>query len=312
MIFEYAVSPEYFSNIESIKNIRDNFGIESGRIISEIPCKKWKEIVFNIIKKSENQDAQKKKMLNTIISMQKKKTIYKRNEKIELHNEDWQDFNEKLWIEYTKSTHAIRPFKAIITEDCEETMCLSLNDFDRNDSPLWHNPHDIIIKREHKTMIDIVKPILDCAKEVILVDRNFDPSQARFRFVLIELMKTLANRTYSPFIRSMVYHTGDIRRYHKNNCITKELFPEYCRKHLQKEIPYGMKLKVAIWSKDELHDRFILTDICGVNYTNGLDESLGHNSETTHAVRLSMDSYDNEWKKFTNKKADFEITNDSI
>ena len=51
--------------------------------------------------------------------------------------------------------------------------------------------------------------MLDCAREVVLVDRNFDPDKYRWRQFLIKLTEFLSERTFSPSIGKIDFHLGD-------------------------------------------------------------------------------------------------------
>lgn len=312
MIFEYAISPGYCSEVNSIKVIRDNFGREKGRIISKSPQQNWKKLVFDIINKSHYGPKTRKQMRHTILRMEKDKAIYERKEKINIDESDWNEFDERLWFDFAKCAHRLRPYKAILTEEpSDPSYCASFYDFDLHENPLWLNPHDISIKRDSLHMVHAIKPLLDCSKEVLLVDRNFKPSEPRFKTFLLEILKTISKRSHAPQIKKITYHTGDIVRKLKNGFEigTMKDFEKFFKESLSNENLFETEIRFVVWPKDELHARFVLTDMWGVRIDPGLDECLGHNLDRASITRLAQGTcedlkadgtYKTEWKKFTN------------
>lgn len=292
MIFEYAVSPNLFSNKEGIKFLRQSFGIDEGRLISEIPKKKWKQIVLQKINDSENPPVMKKSLKEATRKIFKSGVLYKRDT---LPKEIFSQ-----WLDYAIIVHGERAFRAIIidpTESCSQSNSFVLSaDLELFDSTLWKNPKDIIVERNAKTMINTIKPLIDCSGEILLIDRNFRPNVLRFRNVLFEIIDIVLKRKYSPFVKKISYHVGD--QY-------SETLKKDCERYIKNELPSGFKVEITIWPKEELHDRFILTNIGGVSFGQGLDEFHGHGPKDIRISLLSSLTYQNLWKKFKTKETNF-------
>ncbi|ACN14581.1 hypothetical protein HRM2_14720 [Desulforapulum autotrophicum HRM2] len=291
MIYEYAVSPELFSSATFIQTLQHTFGKEEGRLFSEIPKKIWQRQVFEVIKVSENKPVMRKTMQNAVKNLFKK-ALYKRN--------NHPAFDGSEWLQFVINVHSERPFRAIIADQYEgDEKFVLVNNLDLADQPLWTVPKDVSVDREHKVMVQQIRSMLNCASEIILVDRNFKPETQRFQNVLSEIMEMLSKRTHGPSIAKVVYHTGD--------SVSVGYLENQCLRHIKPIIPSGMRLEVVVWPKDKLHDRFVLTNIGGVLFGQGLDERLGFGPDKILITRLSDDTYKEWWSLCKNKTTDFTI-----
>lgn len=50
-------------------------------------------------------------------------------------------------------------------------------------------------------------------------------------------------------------------------------FTTLCHGHLPDIIPNGVRLRVVRWRSEELHNRYVLTDVGGVSFGQGLDQA---------------------------------------
>lgn len=292
MIFEFAVSPELFTGWQDVRFLLSSFSPEEGRLVSEIPRKKWKSLVLRAIKRSENGEVMKKRLkeaANRLI----KRALYTRQAAPEVDTPEW--------LAVAIAAHEQRPFRAILVDSYnggrEDVL---INDINLTDHPLWRVPKDESIERTTATMIGVIQSMLDCAGEVMLVDRNFRPDQQRFQNVLIRIMESLATRPHGPHIGIIVYHVGDD--------IANNHLELQCQTHIRPRMPAGMTLKIAVHPHDDLHDRFVLTDIGGVSFGQGLDENLGAGPEKVLISRLSDITYKEWWRKCKSTPATFSVT----
>jgi len=280
MIYEFAVSPSICGSWQNLRFLLSSFGKEEGRLLSDIPKNKWVNLASKTIKLSKNRPLERKRMSVGLLNL-KKKSLYKRDFVPQIAGEKW--------IKHALAAHKDRPFRAILTEGCPASEKYVLtNDFELPEKKLWKVPSGCMAKRTAKEMLDPIKTMLDCANEVILIDRNFDPEKSRFVNFLEELLNYLSNRSYSPSIQTVSYHVG--------NRMSSEHIEYLCREHVaKKEILHGIKLNIYIWPRNELHDRYILTDNGGVKYGIGLDEDDGGSSKEVAINRISNDEYRKWW-----------------
>ena len=247
MIYEYAISPLLMTDPRDMNFFRSSLGGEQGRLISDIPRKKWVRLARKAILESNNKDVTKKRLAASLDQL-KRTAIYRRNTATEGTND--------IWLEHAFAAHVDRPFRAILTDTYDgDEACVLTIDAIFADEPLWKVPLGDSIDRTAQKMIEVIRPMLDCAREVILVDRNFNPEKYRWRLFIEKLAMFLAERTFSPSINKFAFHMGDN--------ISASYMQHLCETHIANNLPDGMSIDFHIWPWDYLHDRYVLTDIGG-------------------------------------------------
>ncbi|MBW2428178.1 MAG: hypothetical protein JRF56_04410 [Deltaproteobacteria bacterium] len=148
-------------------------------------------------------------------------------------------------------------------------------------------------------MIQAIRPMLDCAREVVLIDRNFDPGKYRWRQFLIKLVEFLSGRTFSPSIGKIDFHLGDD--------VSLNHLQVLCSNNIVGDLPVGMKVNFFVWPREQLHDRYVLTDVGGVRFGIGLDICDGSGPEKVEISRISEETRRRWWTLCKNKAIAFSI-----
>jgi hypothetical protein len=299
MIYEYAVDPTIFVSEEKAIFILESFGRDKGRLVSEIRNGHWLKLVRDAIRTSDNKTIAKhtlKEALKKLVKNQK--ALYVRQQQVK---------DDSTWLRLTEKAHKVWPYRGILVEEYDGTDEFFLvRDIYLSDKPNWFVPNSITVDRETKAMVEAVSSLLFNAREVMLVDRNFRMENQhgshvrKYQNVLIRFLNFLANKQYGPPVRKLTYHLGD--KYYSSKTLKNK-----CECYLKKHIPAGMRLEFAIWPWGELHDRFVLTDIGGVDFGMGLDEFAGTNEKNVRIKRLSNVDHASEWSKFKQKLSDVEM-----
>lgn len=291
MIFEFAISPTLCTNYKDMQLFLQTFGRSEGRLFSDIPRKKWMRLVRLEIKNSKNGQVMKKRLVAAVERLSRK-ALYRRNYVPAAGGTPW--------IDHAIAAHKDRPFKAILT-DCyngnEECILSCEQDF--TDDSRWTIPLDLEVKRTAAEMTQAIRSMLDCAREVVLIDRNFNPDKYRWRQFLIKLTEFLSERTFSPSIGKIDFHLGDD--------ISVNQLQILCSNHIVAAISTGMKLNFFVWPRDELHDRYVLTDVGGIRFGIGLDVWDGSGPKKVEISRVSEETRLRWWVQCKNKTATFTI-----
>lgn len=291
MIYEYAISPNLCTDYSTLRLILETFGKGQGRLFSDIPRKQWIRLARRIIKASDNGQVEKKR-LSAAIDKLYRKAVYRRNTVPETNSEDW--------LDHALIAHKNRPFQAILT-DCydgnEKCVLSSKTEFTNNSR--WKIPLDLLSERSAEKMIDAIRPMLDCARKIILIDRNFNPDKYRWRPFLLKLSLILSRRPFSPSINKIGFHVGDD--------IETNHLKLLCKNYIKKELPDNMQVIFFVWPRDELHDRYVLTDIGGVRFGIGLDIWDGQGPEEVEISRISEETLRKWWSLCENRTATFSI-----
>lgn len=278
MIYEYAISPSLFKDPDKVMYWRATLGKDKGRLISDIPKKKWLRTAYEEINNSGHQPVARKSL------KERTRKIFEASKYIRTEQPN-PDLDE--WFKNSCAAHDVRPFRAIIVEGSNyENDSVLPKDLDLDDHDLWKNPNSIRVNRSAAEMIGSVHSMLECANELILIDRNFKPEESRFRNVLAKILRDLHTSPYGPIINTIYYQVGDR--------LSENELERLCRRHILPMIPEGKKVSFCIRPWDDLHDRFILTNIGGVSFSVGLDENLGGGVPEVRIVRLNDEDYKKE------------------
>ncbi len=286
MFYEYAIEPKLLSNWRDFRYYYDQMGACKGKFISRYP-KQWKKLVYESL--GECGDLEKMRIVERLSGI---------DHKLLPRNNEW-DAN-KDWLTNAEAEHDKSPFHAIIAR-------INLNNHERvlvgdtlnNEVDLWRASTVSGIPRCAKDMANSIALLLQASREIIFIDPYFDPESSRFRKPLIEFLKTAKlNRTSE--ITRVEYHLKEIHGHH--------YFNENCNK-LTTEIPAPINITFRRWTQkprsEKLHDRYIVTEKGGVQFSVGLDQA--NSGETTNISILSEDLHSSVWNKYLSNEPAFKF-----
>jgi hypothetical protein len=273
MLKEYAVQPELLSNWPVCRDLSEKFGYSRGRVIARYP-KRWERLVLDSL--HDCMPMEKKKIVERL-------TILKNSALYPRHHE-WDP--AKLWLNNAMAEHDKRPFCAIISQDNPKAFAavISRADLDELEEPRWQIERQRRIQRTATEMAACAEPLLRNARVILFVDPHFIPDVLRFKRPLQAFLQIVAHRPAGIPTERIEIHTG-----HKS-VEPKERFYE-----LRSIIPRGREIRLVRWDQSYLHDRFILTNACGLECSAGLDE----NSRTyAHVTLLEPGLYSATWEDY--------------
>lgn len=276
MIFEYAVSPALFSTADRVAMLLLAFGIDQGRLVSDYPKDKWEQFALGSIKRHAVDDFEKRAWQELLISIRKQNGLYRRPDAI------WSD--KLSWSENAICEHSRMQFKAIVDQarnaKCPEVVVLGV---DLVSSPLIRLPASIHVPRRADLMVQATKGLIGVSSNVVLVDRNFRIDN-RFLKVIVEFANSLPTKR-GPAITQIKYITSDA------GGLTVEQLQAECERLLAPDLPDKISVKFIFKQKGKLHDRFVLTERGGLQFSTGLDEGDGD----VLVTRLSEAAWRQEW-----------------
>ncbi|MCO6438569.1 MAG: hypothetical protein J5J06_15870 [Phycisphaerae bacterium] len=186
------------------------------------------------------------------------------------------------WIQAALDEHARLPFRAILSNQriTDSPVTLNVED-DLSDETLWNPPRSVTIQRTIPALVETLRPMLQLARKVVIIEPNFDIGSRSFteplRAMLLEANKT------PPDLKLVELHmTNSFDGLH--NYLADE-----CREQIELLIPANVNAEIYLWeggvlrgntsATDRLHDRFMLTNRGGVMVGWGFDTRPG--SQTT-------------------------------
>jgi hypothetical protein len=229
-----------------------NFGVHLGRLISRYP-KRWEKLVVDGL---TCPDVEKARIVEALARG--------RGRLLPRHHE-WKP--ELPWLENAEAEHAKRPFHAVVASTNPRNQpFILLDDIDvTQPPPLWAVAHGAKVPRRAADMAGAAMRLLQIAKTVVFVDRNFSPKDRGFREALKAFLQAMLDRNGKCSATRIEYHTGDR--------LTGSDFTSLCSGFLPDLVPPGVTIKLVRWAYTDLHNRYILTELGGLQFGQGLDEA---------------------------------------
>ena len=297
MIHEYALEPELVASWHDPLEFRffvEQFGFRTGRVVSRYP-KKWKKLVWDAFNTTSGNTASPvaRTRMTTLLKRLTEPGV-KRLERV------WDE--DRDWLVNAEIGHERRPFHAILARDNPRAYANVIREADILADTVadWDVPHTRVVKRTAEEMAACVAPMLCCATKILFVDPHFRATEERFRKPLSAFLRVVEARASEI---TLELHTAD--RADKPSWTE---FQKECDDKLPPVLPAGMPLSVYRWKEREggekLHNRYILTDIGGVQFGVGLDE--GEPGTTDDIARLSVDTFRKRFEDYAGPNSAFD------
>jgi hypothetical protein len=262
MFREIAIEPEVMAHWEWFLKLYDRFGYDKGMLLAEFPSKSWKREVIEranaLIKEGVNQEIKVRSMVSRLQSDRFKESLYSRT----------RTTGEFLtWLQ--KAYNAQPSFDAVVAMPHHDlpTGTIAANEFFWEHDDLQAKRQDRIA-RDSNTLIGACEKMLLKAKQIRFIDRFFNPKQKQKRDPFVRLVDFLD--TNNKGARNIQIYT---------QLVMEDAAPGDYKRLLDLELPTGFTLDVFFLEKinggENLHPRFILTDLGGMQYDHGLDEGDG-------------------------------------
>lgn len=169
-------------------------------------------------------------------------------------------------------------------------------------TPGFASPGNLPVPRTSVAMAACVRHLLTRSREVVFVDPYFGGLEELFFAVLFAMLTHL---TAAPVrVTRIEYHLAQ-----KSLYLDHAEFARRLHRRLSRGLPAGLSIDFLLWEQrpggEILHDRFVLTDLGGVDFSVGLDE--GETGQTTHVSRLSRAAHEKIWRDYAVGTAAFDL-----
>lgn len=283
MIYEYAVSPQLFGSQANLALLFHAFTADHGRMISDFPRRRWVQLARALITKAVTEDSERKEWIELLMALEKHAIV-------ERQGPLWTD--GKLWIANALDEHQRRPFHGILVDkliaDIPQAIAI---DATMHKNLAWSTPGTRSVPRRAREIVESVASLIDMSTTLVLVDRNFNPTEPRFTKVLAKFAEHLKAKVHQPRIQQIKF----ITTYELDGTTTQ--FEKRCREFLPDALPVGISVSFQLKAKNLLHPRFVLTNKGCVNFENGLDEGDGD----VIVSRLSANDFQKQWSMWDQK-----------
>lgn len=261
MFREIAIEPEVMAHWEWFLKLYDKFGYHEGMLIADFPTSWRREVIERaneLVREGVNQEIKVRSMVSRLQLDSFKAGLYSSGR---------QPGEHASWLDKAKNQNP--PFDAIVacvTGECLPPVVVA-KDFFWED-PLLMAKRQNRIARNATCLVGAAEKLLRQAKEIRFVDRFFNPKKPEKRNPFVRLVDYL--HECNPEARRLQIYT---------QLVLEEATPDDYNRFLEHELPTGFSLEVFFLEKleqgENLHPRFLMADIGGLQYDHGLDEGDG-------------------------------------
>lgn len=316
MIGEFALEPELVATWHDRKEylfFEEKFGLRTRRIVSAYP-RKWRSLVWRAFKAGPNANNQNaEKNLDALLTDLTQNIVKRRNTFEEI----------PVWLERAEAEHAQRPFHALVARGNPRSIekVIPASNLINEGHPCWCIPDTPPIARNAHELATAVAPILRTCRQIVFIDPYFDPQKPRFMEPMAAFFKEIWARGYCYENPRVELHTSIDRffkDYERGANRNSEEEKRACsnlvlnmNKLLSRIIPTDKELHMTIWKQREqgqkLHNRYILTELCGVVFSTGLDQSDNQTTaETDDLSLLNSKQCSERWNEYLGNPAAFD------
>ena len=292
LIKEFAIEPQVMATWAHFNSMWEDFGAGQGRLISKYPVM-WKSQVDELAKKHS------KPVQATAISAK----IRRDELQIPRDRADLPRGTKVGWRTHSPTPRHNRSTRSLLQNGSGAKGVLVAGEFAKDEPPYKVVPEDFI-PRSAKDLAACAGLLLANCEQVQFVDPHFNPSEPRFRNTF-EAMLQMCDANCLKAI--------EIHREKPDPFIPNIQEANY-RHRLAALLLTGLTLKVFFWQQMPgglgLHPRFLLTDLGGMHFENGLDE--GGTGEKTLVKPLTHEIWRQCLTFYCVKSAAFALTPDCV
>lgn len=258
LIHDYALEPELVAECDQFlyRYFYKQFSGDTGCIAVQYPYF-WRRLVQKLV----GDD----KRLEVLLAWLPRKQVVRNAPK-------WND--SFTWLKNAEQEKIPHPFHVILARDNprKQSNVVRAEDISSGTANrAWDNPPpSVTVNRTATSMAVCLEPLLRYATQIHFIDPYFRASEPRWRNPLEEFLKIICDGSCEV---TLEYHASACYK----NAPSWDYFLSECKQYLPRLIPRGFTLTVRRWKNrdigEELHDRYILTNIGGVVIPRGLDES---------------------------------------
>jgi len=284
MIYEYAVSPALFASAGNLNLLFHAFEAGSGRLISDYPRRKWIQYAREFIKRAIDDQVEQRAWMELLIGLERRVLLARQGPL-------WDE--QKNWVDNAIDEHRRWQFHGILNDKAApaEPNVIGFGP-GMHGHVRWTNPATCSVPRRAPEIVGKSAALIDASTTLVLVDRNFVPSEARFLNVLAAFGEHIRSAAHGRRITQIKYVTAYEKD--RNSFQTPQLIERTCNVFVPAVIPSGITVKFQIKSKTLLHKRLVMTDRGAILVEHGLDEGQG----SVLLARLARDDFEAEWAQW--------------
>jgi hypothetical protein len=256
---EYAIEPESLENFDRAIKVLAQIGFDKSRLASQFP-RKWAKRVRD----QANQYTVMEKHTVTELLAKMGRSLVVRDCKFD---------GNLSFVENAVAhipTHEFRAILASRNPDARENILITASNLEN--SPLWSDVGSAEPERNASSLVVCLRPLLLPASKLVIIDPYWNPVDAKW----LNPLREFGTLAFSDSESLEVVEVHCCEHDHRVGQESFTPFQQNCEQNLAGIFPNEISVSVIRWRKyqngRELHDRFILTDLGGVEIKPGIDE----------------------------------------
>lgn len=205
------------------------------------------------------------------------KHLHDRQRIVHVQNQLCDNNDEECWISQAIKINQIRAFEIILATQ-QHSNTKSLDEIDRKTlKDAFQNKGSIVLPQTKENMQKLLMPILAYAEIAKVCDPYFNLSKERYEDALDIVCQMLGNHHGTRETAIIEIHTSAKTLLDKNSMLDWSLSDNWSRKIRNFQKLYGHQIVTHVWEdkrgNDEWHDRWLITNQCGITLGKGSDVS---------------------------------------
>jgi|GEM_PF-4908266 len=321
MFFEYALEPDLAAlccgDAAMYHACKSSFGIKTQRIISRYPDH-WSKLYLDAFNKIfPAPSLQQKKARDDLHSHITKRSV--KRKMAYLPHETWSNNASSIASYFLLILVNSNP-----SENLKLTTIASVSEW--YEKLPEHDGHKKVRRRSEDISAEL-RPLMLSARHIVLIDPYFNAVRNHFVETFKALLDIVASRPDKSLV-TVELHTGIEREFKKPKIMRDEQIEKRCASEIIEEIekrrkyliPAGINLRMVVWQEwkpevrkkcEELHNRYIFTDIGGILMGHGSDEETWDRESTDDFVCLTSEgNYQERWNDYLGSQPVFEKLQD--
>jgi hypothetical protein len=303
MIHEIAIEPDLVATWHDPREARffvAQIGLGQPRVACRFPSKEWERLVMQALDQLGLEPVAlqgARKRLETLLRHLSEHGT-QRDGTLPL---------QETWLDSATKEHRRRPFHAILVQRAPIKASYLLDgETLRHDTPGWHfDPGPV--RRDGVELAKALAPMLRCATQIRIVDTYFDAAEERFRQPFAQMLQHIGERA----VRIEIHTTpGGGREERTPDRTLAEQKARDAVSHLGPLLPPKTELTFFVWAEqdergrrvpagEQLHNRYVLTNVGGVAVQAGVDRCREHDTSATDDVTvLSAAQFKARWAQY--------------
>ena len=285
LIHDYALEPELVADCDQFLyryfTQYKKFSWDTGCVIVQYPST-WKELVKRLVGDE--------KRLEVLLAWLPRTQIIRTSDLL------WKD--TFTWLENAEAEqeNSLHWFHAILARDNprHQSNVVRGADISSGTARAWDQPPpSITVDRTAASMAACIEPMLRYATRIRFIDPHFCALHERFRDPLCEFLRIICDSKRAVTLELHASVTKSLEDEAASNKTSSwEVFRLECEAELPRIIPKDFMLTIYLWKKrkkgQSFHNRYILTDIGGVQLGTGLDREITKGTQDQDVItRLS-------------------------